>query len=168
MFNETQWHAEGNVFRAVTGGAYRLRGAYGVIIYGSNFPSVGVIPLSTPKAGTIISQGAMVRGTNTTFLADVKEGFFIHAKNVVRKVRHVISDTLIELEGGFPTDISSPGEGLRICPPQTYKSVYAKSTGGADTTLQEAPFIQNDTFLDGGSPFSYNAGSGQISFQVTE
>lgn len=169
MFNERTWHPESNVFRAVTGGAYRLVGAYGRIIYGSVFPTRGTIPPSTPKAGTIISQGASVRGTNTSFLTDVKEGYFIHAKNVVRRVRHVISDTLLELDGGFPTDIASPGEGLWICRPQVYSSVYAKSTGSADATaLREAPFRQNDTFLDGGSPISYDATAGEISFELTQ
>lgn len=167
-FNETRDHAETNLFRAVTGGAYRLVGAYGLIVYGSNFPKVGTIPLSTPKAGTIISQGAMVRGTGTSFLSDVKEGYFIHAKNVVRRVRYVMSDTLLELEGGFPTDILTPGEGLRICRPQVYKSVYIKSTGSADPTLQEAPFRQNDTSFDGGAPLSFDATSGELSFEVTQ
>lgn len=166
---ETKWNAETNVFRAVTGGAYRLRGAYGAIVYGSNFPRVGTIPLSTPAPGTIISQGPNVRGTNTTFLSSIKEGYFIHAKNVVRKVLHVISDTLLVLEGGFPTDIAAPGEGLRFCRPQTYHSVYAKSTStSADAILQEAPMRQNDTSFDGGAPLSYDATTGEISFEVTE
>lgn len=167
-FNQTTWADERNVFRAVTGGAYRIRGAYGIIAYGSVFPTVGTIPLSTPAPGTIISQGANVRGTNTTFLSSLREGYYIHAKNVVRKIKAIISDTLLELESGFPTDIASPGEGLRFMRPQTYTSVYIKSTGAADATVQEAPFIQNDTFFDGGAPFSYNAGSGQLSFTVTE
>ncbi len=168
-FNERVWHPETNVFRAVTGGAYRLVGAYGLIVYGSNFPVKGTIPLSTPMAGTIISQGNKVRGTNTTFLSDVKEGYFIHAKDVVRRVRYVFSDTLLELEGGFPTDIASPGEGLRICRPQVYSSVYIKSTStSADAVLQEAPFRQSDTFFDGGSPFSYDATTGELSFEVTQ
>lgn len=167
-FNQTKWADERNVFRAVTGGAYRLRGAYGIIAYGSVFPKVGTIPLSTPAAGTIISQGANVRGTGTAFLSTIKEGYYIHAKNSVRKVLHVISDTLLVLESGFPTDITSAGEGLRFMRPQTYTSVYIKSTGSADPTLQEAPFRQNDTFFDGGAPFSFDATSGELSFTVTE
>ncbi len=168
MFNETQWHAQKADFRAVTGGAYRLPGAYGIIVYGSVFPLRGTIPISTPKAGTIISQGVMVRGTNTTFKSSIQEEDFIHAKNVVRKVRHVISDTLLELEGGFPTDIAAPGEGFRVCRPQDYKSIYAKSTStSADATFQEAPFRQGDTHFSGGAPISYDATSGEISFDLT-
>lgn len=110
----------------------------------------------------------MVRGTNTAFLSDLKEGYFIHAKNVTRRIMFVISDTLLQLDGGFPTDIASPGEGLRFIRPQAYKSIYAKSTGSADPILQEAPFRQNDTSFTGGSPISYDATSGEISFEVTE
>jgi len=167
-FNQTVWADERNQFRAVTGGAYRLRGAYGVIVYGSNFPRVGTIPLSTPAPGTIISTGPNVRGTNTLFLSTLREGYYIHAKNVVRKILHIISDTLLVLESGFPTDITSAGEGLRFMRPQTYTSCYAKSTGDADPTLQEAPFRENDTLFDGGAPFSYDATTGEISFTVTE
>ena len=167
---DTMWHPETNLFRAVTGGAYRLRSPYGHIAYGTAFPRVGTIPLSHPRNGTIISQGVNVRGTGTAFLTDLREGYYIHAKNVVRKILHIISDTLLVLEGGFPTDIASPGEGLRFIKPQTYRTVYAKSTGTADPILQESPFRQNDTSFDGGAPISYDASgtNSEISFTVTE
>ena len=168
MFNETVAHAEKAVFRAITGGAYKLPGPYGLIIEGTNFPSIGTIPVSSPKAGTIITQGKMVRGTNTTFKTDVQEEDYIHANNVVRKVRHVISDTLLELEHSFPTDIST-AHGLRVCRPQVYKSIYAKNTDADnEATLQEAPFAPNDTFFQGGAPISYNAGSGRIDFTLSQ
>jgi hypothetical protein len=166
-FNESMWHAQKADFRAVTGGAYRLPGAYGTIIYGNVFPTRGTIPVSTPKAGTITSQGNFVRGSGTAFKSAIQEEDFIHAKNVVRKVRHVISDTLLELEGGFPTDITV-AEGFRICRPQDYKSIYAKSTStSADAILQEAPFRQGDTHFSGGAPLSFDATSGEISFDLT-
>lgn len=168
MFNQNEWHAEKSTFRAITGSAYRLPGPYGTIIYGAVFPAKGTIPLSSPKAGTIISQGAMVRGTGTTFKTDVQEEDYIHANNVVRKVKYVISDTLLELEGGFPTDITS-AHGLRVCRPQVYNAIYAKSTGSADATaIREAPFRQNDTFLNGGAPISYDATAGEISFTLSQ
>jgi hypothetical protein len=163
-------HAPTNDFRAVTGGAYRIRGAYGLIAYGSVFPKVGTIPLSTPAPGTIISQGVNVRGTNTTFKSDLREGYFLHAKGVVRKILHVTSDTLLVLESGFPTDITSAGEGVRFIRPQGFNTIYAKSTGSANPTLQEATFVQNDTSFQGGSPISYDASAAnaEISFEVTE
>lgn len=167
MFNETMWHAERGVFRAVTGGAYNIPGAYGIIIYGSVFPTKGTIPISTPKAGTIIAQGKNVRGSGTTFLTDVRAGDYLHANDVVREVDYVVSDTLLVLKSGFPTDITS-AHGLRVCTPQIYKSIYAKSTDGSNNaTLQEAPFVSNDVSVNGGAPISYDAGSGQISFEVT-
>lgn len=168
MFNQNQWHAEKATFRAVTGGAYRLLGPYGTIIAGDTFPAKGTIPLSSPKAGTIVSTGVMVRGTGTSFLTDVQQEDYIHANDVVRKVRHVISDTLLELEGAFPADIAS-AHGLRVCRPQVYNAIYAKSTGDADATaLQEAPFTQNDTLLNGGAPISFDATAGQIDFTLSQ
>lgn len=167
MFNETMWHAEKAIFRAVTGGPYKLIGPYGTIIQGDTMPSKGTIPISSPKVGTIITQGIMVRGTDTQFRSDVQEEDFIHASDVVRKVRHVISDTLLELEQAFPADITVDVQ-LQVCKPQVYKSIYAKSSGNADaTSLQEAPFKQGDTFVQGGAPISYDATAGQIDFTLS-
>jgi hypothetical protein len=168
MFNQNQWHAEKATFRAVTGGAYRLLGPYGTIISGSVFPTKGTIPLSSPKAGTILSTGVMVRGTGTSFLTDVQQEDYIHANNVVRKVRHVISNELLELEAAFPANITT-AHGLRVCRPQIYNAIYAKSSGAADVTaLQEAPFRQTDTFLNGGAPISFDATAGQIDFTLSQ
>ena len=168
MFNQNQWHAEKQTFRAITGGAYKLIGPYGTIIQGTTLPLKGTIPLSSPKAGTITSQGLNVLGNGTTFKTDVQEEDYLHANNVVRKVRHVISDTLLVLEQAFPSDISS-AHGLRVCRPQVYNAIYAKSTGGTDATaLQEVPFADNDTFLNGGAPISYDATAGQIDFTLSQ
>jgi hypothetical protein len=168
MFNETQSHAERGVLRAITGGAYKLFGPYGTIVSGTTFPTRGTIPMSSPKAGTIISQGTMVRGTSTTFKTDVQEEDYIHANNVVRKVRHVISDTLLELMEAFPADIST-AHGLRICRPQVYKSIYAKNTHASTSSLvQEAPFAPADTYFQGGAPISFDAtGGGQLDFTLS-
>ena len=167
MTSETMWHSEKQVFRAVTGGAYNIPGAYGIMTYGSVFPTRGTIPISTPKAGTIISQGKAVRGSGTSFLTDIQNEDFIHANNVVRKVDYVVSDTLLYLTEGFPSDLTS-ANGLRICSPQIYKSIYAKSTDSSNNaTLQESPFISGDVSFNMGAPLSYDAGSGQISFEVS-
>lgn len=166
MFNETMWHAEKQTFRAVTGSAYVIPGAYGILVYGSVFPVVGTIPISNPTSGTIISQGVAVRGTNTRFLTELSEDDHIHAKNVVRKISQIVSDTLLYLVGGFPTDITVASS-YRVCKPQTYKAIYAKSTGDADAILQEATFVSQETFLNGGAPISYDATAGEISFQLS-
>ncbi len=166
MFNETMWHAEKQVFRAVTGGAYNIPFQYGQIIAGSTFPTVGTIPISDPVTGTVISQGRAIRGTGTLFTTELSIDDHIHAKNVGRKIDHIVSDTLLFVVEQFPTDISV-ATAIRACHPQTYKSIYAKSTGVANATLQEAPFDPNDTFLNGGAPISYDATAGEISFQVS-
>jgi hypothetical protein len=166
MFNETKWHAEKQTFRAVTGGAFNIPGAYGIQSYGAVFPVVGTIPVSNPASGTIISQGVAVRGTNTKFLSELSEDDHIHAKDVVRRISQIVSDTLLYLVGGFPTDITVASS-YRVCKPQIYKAIYAKSTGDADAILQEATFVSQETFLNGGSPISYDATAGQISFEMT-
>ena len=80
----------------------------------------------------------------------------------------VISDTLIQLEQAFPSDIST-AHGLWVCRPQVYNSIYAKSTGDVDATaLQEAPFAQNDTLVNGGAPISFDATAGQIDFTLSQ
>lgn len=166
MFNQNQWHAEKATYRAVTGGAYRLLGPYGRIVEGSSFPSVGTIPIAETKQGTIISDGIYVRGTDTKFTADVQEEDFIFAQGVVRKVRYVITDTLLELEGGFPADISV-GIALQICKPQVYNSILAKNTGNGPATVQGAPYSAGETYFQGGAPISYDAGSGTLEFTLS-
>lgn len=166
MFNETMWHAEKQTFRAVTGGAYNIPFQYGQIIAGAAFPTVGTIPVSDPLTGNVISQGKAVRGTGTLFTTQLSIDDHIHAKNVVRKIDHIVSDTLLYVVEQFPTDISV-STAIRVCHPQTYKSIYAKSTGTVDAILQESPFQENDTFLNGGAPISYDATAGEISFQVS-
>jgi hypothetical protein len=166
MFNETMWHAEKQTFRAVTGGAYNIPGAYGIQVYGAVFPAIGTIPISNPTSGTIISQGVAVRGTNTRFTTELSEDDHIHAKNVVRKISQIMSDTLLFLTAGFPTDITVASS-YRVCKPQTYKGIIARSTGSANATLQESIFVPNDVFVNGGAPISYDATAGQISFEVS-
>jgi len=167
MFNETMWHSEKQVFRAVTGGVYNIPGAYGIIAYGNVFPLKGTIPIATPKAGTIISQGKNVRGSGTSFTTSLQREDFIYANGVVRKIDEIISDTLLILVEGFPSDITS-AHGLWVCSPQIYKSIYAKSTDSTNNAiLQEATFVKDDVSVTGGAPLSYDATQGQISFEVS-
>lgn len=166
MFNETMTHAEVQVLRARTGGAYRIKGAYGAFVSGSSFPAKGSIPTATGKSGTILSTGALVRGTDTKFLNEIRPGDFIYAKDVVRRVISVESNTTLTLDDGFPTDIAV-GVIPLVCQSQLYKAIYAKNThGSADAILQEAPIAAGNTFLCGGSPISYDATSGRLEFQL--
>lgn len=160
MINETLSHAEVAIWRAQTGGAYNFPGAYGVIYNGSSFPNKGAIPQPTIRNGTIISQGVKVRGTGTLFTSQCKPGDFIYARDVVRRILYIESDTLLTLATAFPTDISS-GISLLICEQQTYKMIYAKNVhASAAGTLQEAPMSAGNTHLSAGAPFSYDFSSG--------
>jgi hypothetical protein len=44
--------------------------------------------------------------------------------------------------------------------------VAVNTHDSADAILQEAPFSPGDRVLDGGAPMSYDATSGEISFDV--
>lgn len=161
MINETLFHPEVAVFRAQTGGAYNFPKAYGVVVNGTSFPTIGSIPQATPKNGTIISQGKNVRGIGTSFTTQMQIGQYIYAKNVVRRITLIISDTLLEINQAFPTDITSPAVTPLICEPQTYKMVYVKNTHASTAAVvQEAPMASGAQMVEGGSPFSYDASGG--------
>lgn len=167
MFNETPFHAEVATFRAQTGGAYNIQGAYGLMVRGSSFPTKGSIPIATGKSGTIISTGKKVRGdANTRFLSEMREGDYLYHKDVVRRIAYVESDYMLTLTQEFPTDITVAVIPL-VCESQFYKAIYAKNThASADAILQEAPITPGNTFLNGGAPISYDASSGELEFQV--
>lgn len=157
---------EGATFRATTGGAYNIIGAYGAMMKGSSFPTKGAIPVPTGKSGTIISTGNWVRGTDTKFLSEMQPGDYLYHKDVVRKIDFIDSDTMLKLTQEFPSDIAS-GEIPLLCQSQFYSAIYAKSTHATvAATLQEAPIAAGNTFLNQGAPISYDATSGQLQFQV--
>lgn len=166
MINEALYHPEVGIWRATTGGAYNFPGAYGTIYSGSAFPPKGAIPQPTGKNGTIISQGLKVRGTGTLFLSQMKPGDYIYAKDVVRRIDYIESDTLLTLVQAFPTDIAT-GISPLICEQQTYKMIYAKNVHTSTAAvLQEAPFSSGNTHVSGGAPLSYDAsGGGTIEFE---
>lgn len=154
-------------FRAQTGGAYNIIGAYGAMASGSAFPTKGAIPIPTGQSGTIISTGKWVRGTSTLFISQMHAGDYLYHKDVVRRIDYVETDTLLVLTQAFPTDIAS-GEIPMLCQAQFYKAIYAKNThGSTDAKLQEAPITPGNTFLNEGSPISFDAsGGGELEFQV--
>lgn len=167
MINETMWHPEVGIWRAATGGAYNFPGAYGVIYSGSSFPAKGAIPQPVNKNGVIISQGKKVRGTGTLFTSQMKPGDHIYAKDVVRRIDYIESDTLLTLVEAFPTDILTPISPL-LCEQQIYRMIYAKNTHASTAAvLQEAPFAAGNTHVSAGAPLSYDAsGGGTIEFEA--
>lgn len=165
MINETLFHAENNTFRAVTGGAYNFPNSYGDIIKGSSFPIKGTIPVSLAYPGTFKSTGKNVRGTGTQFTRFII-GSYLYDGNVLRQIDYVVSDTFLVLKQGFPSDVASDTS-VRICERQYFKMIIAMSTHATQSaTLQEAPFRPNDRVVNGGSPWSYDATSGEISFEA--
>lgn len=166
MINERKWHAEEAIYRAVTGSNANFPDGDGTFTNGT-FPTKGTIPKAVTKTGTIKSTGDRVRGTGTNFLSDVNVGDFIYDEDAaVRKVKSIESATMLTLESGFPSDLSSATD-FHVCEKQYFVFVYAKSVGTADAELQEAPFIVNDTHVSGGAPLAYDASmaNAKISFE---
>jgi len=159
------FHSESAVFRAVTGSAYNIPNAYGDIVTGSSFPLVGTIPAALAYPGTFKSTGKNVRGTGTNFTRFILNSYLYNG-SVLRQIDYVVSDTFLVLKQGFPTDVSVDTT-VKICERQFYKMIIAMSTHATQAaTLQEAPFRPNDRVVDGGAPYSYDATSGEISFEV--
>lgn len=159
---------ETHTFRVQTGGAYNIIGAYGQMVSGSSFPTKGAIPIPTGKSGTIISTGKRVRGTGTLFTRELVAGDFLYHKEVVRRIDFIESDTMLTLTQAFPTDIASAEIPL-LCPQQQYTSIYAKNTAtSGDAKIQESPITPSNTFLNQGSPVSYDATAGELEFTVTK
>jgi len=167
MLNETLFHPETGTFRAVTGGAYNLPNSYGDIVSGSSFPVKGTIPIANTHVGTFKSTGKAVRGTGT-FFTKLIQGSFLYDGNVLRQIDYVVADDFLFLKEGFPTDVTA-ATAVNVCVNQFYKMILAKSTHAtASATLQEAPFRPGDHTVNGGAPYSYDATTGEISFQVSQ
>lgn len=144
-------------------------------------PNKGCLPIPIQGTGTITtvnadtSGGKMVTGTGTAFITGIEPipqvGDYLAsdaAGSTVRRIMRIDSDTRITLEAKFVTQLTAAN--LYIVRKSTYKMIYAKSTGTADAVLQEQPFIVAETFMNGGSPVSYDASAAnnKISFQLDE
>jgi len=80
--------------------------------------------------GTISSTGVTVTGTGTNFQAVFKRGDYLYEPNSkqVRKIRAVVSNTVLTLETVFPTDIPALTKGI--------KAGYLQVDQGVDLTLK--------------------------------
>lgn len=167
MVNETLFHNESGVFRAVTGGTYNLPNSYGEIMSGTSFAKKGTIPVCVTSLGTMKSGGKTVRGTGTQFTR-LLVGSYLYDGSVLRQIDYIVSDTMLVLKQAFPTDLSVATP-VKFCERQFYKMIIATSTDTANSAiLNEAPFRPNDKVFDGGAPYSYDATTGEISFQVSQ
>ena len=170
MVKESLWHAERGRYRAVTGANSLFPNEDGVPTSYAPFPTKGTIPVAKTKTGTIQSTGVNVRGTGTLFRSEIEEGDYLYNGDAaVRKVLHIISDTLLVLEKGFASDVAAL-TALKVCKPQWAKEIDAKSTGTAAAILQETPFRVNDEDLCGGAPLAYDASAtnAEISFSIAK
>lgn len=167
MTDQTFWHANIGTFRATSGGAYNIPGAYGIINRGSAFPTKGAIPVPTGKSGTIISTGVNVRGTGTLFLSELKQDDYLYHKDVVRRIKYITSDTLLVLAEAFPSDITV-GETPLNCEAQYFVNIDWKNSHATTTAvLQEAPVGPGTFGRNAGAPISYDAsGGGTLEFTV--
>lgn len=144
-------------------------------------PNKGTIPLSTTKTGTITSTpttttGAdnkkIIFGTDTLFKSEVREGDYLHAADVVRKIVSIASDTQLTLDNALPANIS--GVAFKIVRPR-FRRVRAKNTGSVATAIyQEAKMgvaeeddRSSETAL---APVSYDVSSAnqELTFSVSE
>jgi hypothetical protein len=172
MQKETFAHSERGRYRAVTGVAADFPNENGVPTKYATFPTKGTIPAARQLSGTIVSTGVNVRGTNTLFTKEVQEEDFIYAvegaagASSIRKVVHVISDTLLVVDAPFNEDID-PAIDLKVIKPQMiFKEVYAKSTGTAAAIMNGSTFPVGMEDHSGGAPLIYDASAAnaQISF----
>lgn len=136
-------------------------------------PAKGCFPLPVTKTGTITTTntdaadpGKIVTGTGTLFLTEVyPNDYLVDSNGICRRVLEVRSNTVIKIEAKFPTALT--GAVVKVAKKSFFKMIFAKSTGAADATaLQEQTFVVGETFLNGGSPVSYDVTAGQISFQL--
>ena len=168
MINETVAHDERGVYRAVTGQTSHFPKADGTLDT-FQFPQRGTVPMARTFPGTIESDGKYVRGTDTEFTKGIKVGDYLYDDAAaVRMIRHIISDTLLELDDGFPVDVN--GIDVLVCERQTFKMIIAESTGTGEAILQEAIFPVGSRVVHGGAPIAYDATSsnGQICFSVSQ
>ena len=163
MINQNLVNNEVKVERLTTGTTHPYLGA---------IPTKGTIPLPETLTGTIVtdntgaSDGLIVLGTSTIFLTEVYPGDFIYDNDAaVRKVKAVISDTMLELEQAFPASLA--GIALKVPKRMYYKAITARSSGTADAELQESKFVIGSSVVTGGTPMAYDASAANSEIEFT-
>jgi hypothetical protein len=129
--------------------------------YLGDFATKGCIPAGVTKTGTFTTNnadsvlpGIRVIGTGTLFLSELAKGDHIYNAGCLRRVKRIISDTLLELEFKFPTSLT--GQAVVVPPRGYYTMIAAKSTGTADAKLQEVNFAQAEVSITEGAPIAYD------------
>ncbi len=171
MVNQTIFHDETEVFRLAiptAGVTHPILGA---------FTSIGCVPAPVSKTGTCVTTntdatlpGCTVVGTGTQFQSDSdfqKGRFLVHPTlGVARRIKEIISDTVIILTAKFPSNYS----GAPLLVTNKPAMITAKSVGTVDAIMQEQDFVIGESFIGGGAPISYDvsATGAQIDFSIHE
>jgi len=181
MLNQGIYNAEAESYRLyLTGVGPTVHPVLG------SFPSQGSLPIPQQGTGTVATvtldptNGTLVTGTGTFFTNDpqagsktkftgqVEPGDYIAVNangQFVRKITQVKDDTHLVIEAPFPSSLNG---NFYIIKKNRYKMIYAKSTGTSNAILQEQTFVTGETFLNGGSPVTYDVtgSNSAISFQI--
>jgi hypothetical protein len=109
----------------------------------------GVMPEATTKEGTISTEGAVVRGEETLFKSEVREGDFLYSplRNEVRKIVAVYSDVRFDIAKPFSTDLPE-GEPVEIVRNGRQIEVSISNTGDEVATVS-TPEYDNQNFPAG-------------------
>lgn len=139
-------------------------------------PVKGCFPLPVTKTGTFqtdhsgnpgSNSGKNVKGTSTLFLSELSQGDFLADSNgVLRRIKWIFSDTMLELEARFP--VSQSGTLVKVVKKSYYNSIIARSTGTAAATLNEQNFAIGAVSYSEGAPMSYDVStaSSEIRFEL--
>jgi hypothetical protein len=129
----------------------------------------GVVPNSNTKQGTISSNGKIITGTGTSFksVSQVRVGDYIYSalRNQVRRVTAIFSDTRLDIDKPFSTDISA--QPLEVI--KKHRSEKSFSNTGTTTAKLSALDFDNQNFVAGqnvtlntSSPICYDPNGGKL------
>lgn len=141
--------------------------------YLGSFPTVSCFPLPVAKTGTFSTDnasstgggGKIVVGIGTLFLTELNVGDFIYNAGKLRRVKSIVSDTMLNLEYAFPASLTT--QVVSVPPRKHYKMITAKSVGTADALLQEQAFAQGEAIVEGGTPISYDVTTSGAAIEFT-
>lgn len=153
-------HTEQRVDRIIPGTTHPYLGA---------IPTIGTIPLSEQKTGTITTEGVECIGTNTLFKAGgpvaaaVNVGDYIYYSGAIRRIKNIISDTYLELEYPFPANFAN--QTFVIVRKDKYSTIITRNShASAAAIVQEASLAAGGTIITEGAPLSYNATGSTLEF----
>ena len=165
--NESYTRRETATYRMVTGQSSNFPQGDGTIDT-DTFPAAGSVPVARTFTGTISSNGTKVVGSGTAFITEgIKVGDYIYvaAQNAVRRIKAIIHDTMLDLDQGFPSNIS--GVAVLVCESQIYKRILWENTGTAAASIQETIISVGAKGFNEGTPVAYDASASNAQLEFT-